>query len=221
MMRGRDVFRKYKGLLLAISRMLKLVPKPLLVWMWTLSDWLPDMPGAALRYCILRRLAKRCGDNVLIGRNVEIRYWERLEIGSNVSVHKQCYLDAYGGLEIGDDVSIAHQTSLVSFQHTWDDDRLPIRDNPVTGGSIRIHRDVWIGCGCRILSGVEIGSRSVVAAGAVVNRTIPPGVVAAGVPARQVKQIAAPEAPRLAVAPSPSPPQRGDVGRTAADKLPV
>ncbi|QKS46433.1 acyltransferase [Paenibacillus cellulosilyticus] len=172
-----------------VEKLLGLVPRPLQKWMWTLSDLLPDLPGTALRYCLLRKLAHRCGDNVLIGRAVELRYPERMSIGSNVSIHKQCYVDAYGGLTIEDEVSIAHQSSIVSFQHTWSDESLTIRDNPVTGAAISIGRDVWIGCGCRILAGASIGSRSIVAAGAVVTKSVPAGTLAAGVPARVVKTI--------------------------------
>lgn len=193
--RGRDQFGRFRGLLRIAEAMLKPVPRPLLQWMWVLSDWLPDLPGVAMRYVLLRRMAKRCGDNVLIGRSVELRYPERLVIGSNVSIHKQCYIDAYGGLIIEDEVSIAHQSSVVSFQHTWNDPSLPIRDNPVMGSAIRIGRDVWIGCGVRILAGVEIGARAVVAAGAVVNKPVAAGTLAAGVPARAVKSIGAGTAP--------------------------
>jgi acetyltransferase-like isoleucine patch superfamily enzyme len=187
--RGRDQFGKFRGILRLTEKVLKPLPRPLLQWMLVLSDWLPDLPGVAMRYVLLRRLAKRCGDNVLIGRSVELRYPERLVIGSNVSIHKQCYIDAYGGLIIEDEVSIAHQSSLVSFQHTWNDPSLPIRDNPVLGSAIRIGRDVWIGCGVRILAGVEIGARAVVAAGAVVTKPVAAGMLAAGVPARPVKSI--------------------------------
>ncbi|BBH19566.1 acetyltransferase [Paenibacillus baekrokdamisoli] len=188
-MRGRDLYGSAKPVLRLVTAMLRIVPKLLLIWLWTLSDWLPHLPGVAFRYCILKRLARRCGDNVLVGRGVEIRYWERLSIGSNVSIHKHCYLDAYGELDIEDEVSIAHQSSLVSFQHTWSDESLPIRDNAIVSGKIRICRDVWIGCGVRVLSGVEIGSRSVIAAGAVVTKNVSSGVVAAGVPAKTVKAI--------------------------------
>jgi len=187
--RGRDAFSRFRPVLRLVEKLLGLLPRPLQKWLWTLSDLLPDLPGMALRYCLLRKLAHRCGDNVLIGRAVELRYPERLSIGSNVSIHKQCYVDAYGGLTIDDEVSIAHQTSIVSFQHTWNDESLTIRDNPVIGAAISIGRDVWIGCGCRILSGVSIGSRSVVAAGAVVTQSVPAGVLAAGIPARAVKTI--------------------------------
>jgi acetyltransferase-like isoleucine patch superfamily enzyme len=53
---------------------------------------------------------------------------------------------------------------------------------------IIIHDDVWIGTGARILDGVEIGEGCVVAAGAVVNKSVPPYSVVAGVPARIIKK---------------------------------
>ncbi|BBI32094.1 acyltransferase [Cohnella abietis] len=188
-MRGRDKFRRAKAILSIITFTLKIVPRPLLRWLWVLSDGLPDVVGVSVRYCLLRRQALRCGDNVLVGRGVEIRYPERLVIGSNVSIHKQCYLDAFGGIEIENDVSIAHQTSLISFEHTWNDEALPIRDNPIVTGKIHIRNDVWIGCGCRILSGVEVSGRSVVAAGSVVTRSVSAGTVVGGIPAKLIKTI--------------------------------
>jgi len=188
-MRGRDLFNRYRGLLNFFTKLLGLLPRGLRAYLWVLSDGLPDKMGLALRYCLLKRLAKRCGDNVFIGRSVEIKHWDKLSIGSNVSIHKQCYLDACGGIDIADDVSIAHQSSLISFEHTWDDASLPIRDNPVRLGRIAIADDVWIGCGCRILAGVTVHSGSIVAAGAVVTKNVPRHTVAAGVPAKPIKTI--------------------------------
>ncbi|MFD0713723.1 acyltransferase [Paenibacillus sp. GCM10027626] len=189
--RGRDLFYRAKPLLNGVSACLRLVPRPAALWLWAISDWLPELLGVAFRYCLLKRLARQCGDNVRVGRGVELKYPERLSVGTNVSIHKQCYLDAYGELDIGDEVSIAHQSSLVSFQHTWSDSSCPIRDNPLICGKIQIRRDVWIGCGVRIMAGVEIGSRSIIAAGAVVTRNVPSGVIAAGVPARTLRVIEA------------------------------
>ncbi|EGL16545.1 MULTISPECIES: acyltransferase [unclassified Paenibacillus] len=188
-MRGRDRFHKFKTVLDIVIRILRLFPRPALKYAWTLTDLLPDTAGVAMRYCLLKCLTLSCGDNVFVGRSVEIKYWERLRIGSNVSIHKQCYLDACGEIQIDDEVSIAHQSSLISFQHSWEDESLPIRDNPVVCSKIHIHRDVWIGCGCRVLAGASIGSRSIVAAGAVVTRPVPSMTVAAGVPAKIIKSI--------------------------------
>lgn len=126
---------------------------------------------------------------MFIGQNVEIRCWQMLSLGNNVSIHRGCYLDASGGIEVGDDVSIAHQTSILSANHTWDDPMIPIKENPVKLESVIIQNDVWIGCGCRIMSGVTVFSRSVVAAGSVVTKDVPSHTLVGGVPAKQIKVI--------------------------------
>jgi maltose O-acetyltransferase len=63
--------------------------------------------------------------------------------------------------------------------------------NPPTS-PVRIESDVWIGSRVTILKGVRIGARSVIAAGAVVTKSIPPDSVAAGIPAKVVRSITNP-----------------------------
>lgn len=64
---------------------------------------------------------------------------------------------------------------------------LPIEDEVVSRGPIRIGHDVWLGVGVQILSGVSVGDGAVVGAGSVVSRDIPPYAVAVGAPARVVR----------------------------------
>ena len=54
---------------------------------------------------------------------------------------------------------------------------------------ITIGNDVWIGGNCTILPGVTIGNNVIIAAGAVVTKDIPDNCVAAGVPAKVIKQL--------------------------------
>ncbi|AZB23010.1 acyltransferase [Kaistella haifensis] len=112
-----------------------------------------------------------------------------MELGNNVSIHPMCYIDAAGGIKIGSNVSIAHSTTLISTNHTWDNVDLPIKYNPETFAEIIIEDDVWIGCGVRILAGVKIRRRSVVAAGAVVNKSFDNNALIGGVPAKFLKAI--------------------------------
>ena len=187
--RGRNRFFAFKGVLRLGAAIFRPLPEFLLDAMWTFSDLSAGAVGLGLRYMILRARAASCGDVVYVGKNVDIKGWSTLRVGKNVSIQRACYLDATGGLTIGDDVSIAHQCSIVSNNHSWLDASLPIRDNPTHVSPVVIHSDVWIGCGSRVMPGVEICSRSVVAAGAVVNRFVPAHTVVAGVPAREVKKI--------------------------------
>lgn len=145
--------------------------------------------GILLRYCLLKTLAKSVGENVFIGTNIEWKGLENLRIGDNVSIHKDCYIDASGGLEIGKDVSIAHNTSIITSNHTWENADLPIKYNPVKQNRIVISNDVWIGCQSVILAGVTIHSRVVVAAGSVVTKTVEKNTVVGGIPAKEIKKI--------------------------------
>jgi acetyltransferase-like isoleucine patch superfamily enzyme len=142
-----------------------------------------------MRYIILKSLIKECGDNVRISKNVIILNWENLTLGKNISIHANCYIDAAGGICIGNNVSIAHNTSLLSSEHTWSDSEVPIKYNAVKLLPLVIRDDVWIGCGCRILGGIEISSRVIVAAGAVVNKDSESNALYGGVPARLIKKI--------------------------------
>jgi acetyltransferase-like isoleucine patch superfamily enzyme len=145
--------------------------------------------GLAFRYCLASSLAKSCGENVYIADNVTVTNWDEFSIGNNVSIHKNCYLISDGGISIGDDVSIAHQSSLVSVDHSWSQSELPIKDCPPEFGEIEIIGDCWIGCGVRILKGVSLGRRCIVAAGSVVTKSVGENVIVAGVPAKTISSV--------------------------------
>lgn len=188
-MRGRDIFNILRPIWVITHQVLRLIPNKFCIFFWDLSNNIPTFIGLFIRYCLMVRLAQSAGDNIYIGPGVEVREWNNLIIGSNVSLHKDCYLDAKGGIQIGDNVSIAHQSSIVSFEHTWLNNSLPIKDNPLRTAPIIISNDVWIGCGVRILSGVYVGHRSIIAAGAVVRDNVKTGSLVAGVPAKLIKLI--------------------------------
>ena len=109
-----------------------------------------------------------------------------LRIGRNVFINQGCRLDDIGGIELGDDVMLGPGVRLVSSGHPLDP---ALRRRQVTAAPIVVGRNVWIGAGATVLQGVTIGDDAVVAAGAVVTRDVPPGVLVAGVPARVVKPV--------------------------------
>lgn len=186
---GRERFAKVRWLLLTLSAIAHLLPLRLRLWCWVLLDPAPDLLGVPMRYVLLHSMTKHCGDNVYVGRNVHLRHPGNLILGHNVSLHKDCYVDALGGITLGSDVSIAHASSLVSFDHGWDNPAIPIKYNPCVLKPIRIEDDVWVGCGVRVLGGVTIGHRSVIAAGAVVTNDVSPHQIVGGVPAKPLKEL--------------------------------
>jgi acetyltransferase-like isoleucine patch superfamily enzyme len=186
---GRAKYERYRWAINGIVLMVSVLPAKLCLFLWSLSDLSYGNVGSLIRYCVLKKLAKRCGDRVYVGRGCTIRSWENLQIGSDVSIQAHCHIEALGGVTIGNHVSIAHQTSLLSTDHDWTDESIPIRDNAITMLPVIIHDDVWIGSGCNILSGVTVASRSIVAAGAVVTKSVPGRVVVGGVPAKVIKSL--------------------------------
>lgn len=186
---GREKFKKGKAALLILSKIFSVTPTLVLSFIWHLILPFNGIVAKSIRYCILKAKAKQVGDNLSIGANTIITQWRKFSCGSNVSIHENCMLMCVGGIDIGNNVSIAHATSLVSSSHTWGDSSIPIKYNPITKKGIKIEDDVWIGCGVRILDGVVIHERSIVAAGAIVTKSFEKGNLLAGVPAKKIKNI--------------------------------
>lgn len=188
-MRGRDLFKIFKVVIKFFVFIVRPLPKCIKKFLYELCSIIPTNFGVLLRYIILKSQAASVGDNVYIARYVIIKNPEKLIIGSNVSIHEFCYIDAEGGITIGDDVSIAHNSSFISFEHTWEDSNTTIKYNKLTLDKIFIGSDVWIGCDVRILAGVKVSNRSVVGAGSVLNKKYPSNVVIVGTPGRIIKEI--------------------------------
>ena len=189
MQRGREKFYRFKAFIDLGVKIIFLLPKNIRKNLFNSSRNIKGNKGLLIRYILLKTLAEYLGDNVSIHDNVYILNPEDIYIGNNVSIHPMCYLECFGGIDIGNDVSIAHSTSILSVNHTWKDEFVPIKYNEIESRRIIICDDVWIGCGARILAGVKINKRSVIAAGAVVNRNVYSNTVVAGIPAKEIKKI--------------------------------
>lgn len=109
-------------------------------------------------------------------------------IGAQSGIQLFCILFGHGGVTIGKYVRIAPQTIIIASNHNFDRLDIPICRQGETSKGIVIEDDVWIGAGCKILDGVTIGQGSVIGAGSVVSRSIPPYSVAMGVPARVIRR---------------------------------
>jgi len=109
-----------------------------------------------------------------------------IRVGHNVFINQNCTFYDLGGLDIGDDVMIGPNVSIITTSHPLD----PVQRRAVTiGKPVVIERNVWIAAGATIIGGVTIGENSVVAAGAVVTKDVPPGTLVGGNPARIIRVI--------------------------------
>lgn len=109
-------------------------------------------------------------------------------IGKRTYIGPYSCLSGYGDITIGDDCLIASHASLYAHNYNFrQPDRL-IREQGYSHKGIVIENNCWLGSGARILDGVTIGRGSIVGAGAVVTKDIPPNSIAVGTPAKVIGQ---------------------------------
>ncbi len=135
------------------------------------------------------------GRNVSIGRCVEVistavvsNVGVGISVGNNVGINSNCFIGGQGGVSIEDDVIIGPGVRIFSENHNFGGDGL-IRKQGETRSRVVVGRDSWLGAGAVLLPGVVLGSKTIVAAGAVVCKSFEGGVVLAGCPARVVKRF--------------------------------
>lgn len=188
-MTGRNKFKRYKKVIFFLVFIFKIFGKRGNYFLLKFFKNINGKAGIFLRYVFLKNCALEVGDNVSIHSQVYLFNLNRIKFGDNVSIHPMCYIDGVGGIDIGNDVSIAHATTIMSANHTWQDTNIPIKYNQEVTKQVIIENDVWIGAGVRILAGAVVHTRSIVAAGAVVNKSVNSGTIVGGVPAKVLKDI--------------------------------
>jgi acetyltransferase-like isoleucine patch superfamily enzyme len=155
---------------------------------------LPRGAGSRTRARLLRFAGHSIGDRTLVmssfmlvgGRGAT----RRLEIGADCFVNQDCIFDATARIVVGDNVNLGHGVLITTSSHA-------IGGHERRGGllqpePVRIGAGAWLASRVIVLPGVEIGDGAIVAAGAVVTRSVPPHTLVAGVPARAIRRLDAP-----------------------------
>lgn len=158
--------------------------------LYSLESIMPQSDG---RFTIWKKYRVFCGRLILnvhgINFNIEkgARFASSVQIGDNSSIGKKAILA--GKVIIGDNVMMAPECMIYTKNHSIERTDIPMNlqgetlEKPVVIGN-----DVWIGARVIILPGVNIGEGSVLGAGCVVTRDVPPYTVVGGVPAKVIKQ---------------------------------
>jgi acetyltransferase-like isoleucine patch superfamily enzyme len=156
------------------------------------------------------------GDNVLIDGLCDFlfaaRYSPRpaLTIGDNTGIGHGC------SFTVGDSITIGKQCRIAGYVQMFDvaghpsDPEARLAGKPADLSEVRpivIGDNVWIGARAVVYPGVSIGDNSIVALGSVVMTNIPPNVVVAGNPARQIRTLAPKAAPEDSILKSSPKPQ--------------
>ncbi|MFD2942089.1 acyltransferase [Flavobacterium notoginsengisoli] len=138
-------------------------------------------------------------NKLILGRECEIqdkvdfKIWHPfndesyIKLGNKVFIGHACEFVCNDKIIIGNNCLIASRTTINNTGHEYKINA-NINLQPITSLPVILEDDVWIGTSCVILQGVTIGTGAVVAAGSVVNKSIPANEVWAGVPARFIKK---------------------------------
>jgi maltose O-acetyltransferase len=138
------------------------------------------------RDALLRRTLRHVGDHVVVRPPFSCEYGA-VTIGDRTFVNAGVMMIDVAPVTIGAACQIATRVQLVTASHPVDPE--PRRQGWEYGEPIAVADNVWLGAGVIVCPGVTIGQDTVVGAGAVVTRDLPAGVVAAGVPARVLREI--------------------------------
>lgn len=156
------------------------------------AQWLPASyhPGGKfarwIRFQACRSLFGYCGKNVNVEHGAFFNSGRQISIGNNSGLGYKVRIG--GKVTIGNDVMMGHDCIIWTLNHAFDRTDIPMTEQgfypeePVVIGD-----DVWLGARVIILPGVKIGSHSIIAAGAVVSKDVPPYAIVGGVPAKVIK----------------------------------
>jgi maltose O-acetyltransferase len=136
---------------------------------------------------LIRTLIPASGRDTWIEPPFYCDYGHNITLGDRVFFHFNCVVLDVAPVSIGSRVLFAPAVQIYAATH-------PLSAEARAGGlelgkAVSIGDDVWVGGGAIVCPGVRIGEGSVVAAGSVVTRDIPAGVLAAGNPCRVIREI--------------------------------
>ncbi len=114
----------------------------------------------------------------------------RLEIGAGTFLNMGCMVAVQERVTIGDHTMLANNCFVSDAAHRFDDPDRPVTEQGFSSkGPTSIGSNCWLGVNCVVTSGVSIGDRCVVGANSVVTEDLPDRVIAAGAPARVIREV--------------------------------
>ena len=139
------------------------------------------------RESILRKLFGRVGEDIIVEPPFYCDYGKYTFIGDCVYMNFGCVILDCNEVHIGSRVMFGPYVQIYAAHHPISASRRI--EGPELATPVRIGDNVWMGGGAIVLPGVTIGDNTTIGAGAVVTQDIPANVVAAGNPARVIREI--------------------------------
>lgn len=149
-----------------------------------------SIASKGIRPWVLKRCGLSIGTGTFIRNGLQIEsLFDPIQIGAHTFINRNVTLDAVAPIRIGNYCEIGMSVSLITGTHILEsrlnESRRPMGDSK----PIIVEDYAWICANAVILGGVTIGRGSVIAAGSVVTRDVPPFTLVGGVPAKIIKQL--------------------------------
>lgn len=136
-------------------------------------------------------------DNLIIGEKFAIRKYfiirikrpGKITIGNNVFFNNFCSLNCIHSIEIGDDCIFGEGVKIYDHNHCYQIESVPISKQGYKAKKVKLGSNCWIGSNVVILPGVTIGDNSVIGAGTIVYRDIPPNFIVKNTQIQEGAQI--------------------------------
>lgn len=155
---------------------------------------LPRGSASRLRARLLRAAGLAIGDGTLLMSSFTLTggrgAWRNLTVGRLCFINHGCVFDASGPIVIGDEVNLGQGVLITTSSHLIGAPER--RAGLLTPEPVRIGHGAWLASRVVVLPGVEVGDGAIVAAGAVVTRSVAPHTLVGGVPARLIRHLDAP-----------------------------
>lgn len=148
---------------------------------YTFNNIVTYIPSHHFRIFVLRCFGAKISYSSRIDMHAYIVRTVRLSIGKRTHINRDCIIQAYAPIVIGNNVSISFRCNIIAGGHDVNSPYFVGKHRPIC-----IEDHVWIGVGATVLGGVILGEGSVVCAGAVVTKSVPPYTIVAGVPAKKI-----------------------------------
>ena len=164
---------------------------PSLVLAQAAISLLPPYTGNRLRVRILRAAGFHIGHGTVILGPVRFTAARNpashVTFGKNDVVNFGCLFEAAAEITIGDDVGIGQEVMVLTNRHKMGNPGR--RLGPLEALPVRVEDGAWLSTRAVVVPGVTIGEGAVVAAGAVVTRSVAPHTVVGGVPAQRIREL--------------------------------
>ncbi len=144
------------------------------------ASWNPFM---GVKIALLRAFGAKIGRGTVIKNNVCVKFPWKLEVGDNVWLGENAWIDNLDKVAIGNNVCISQGALLLTGNHDYTLSSFDYRNAPIV-----VEDGAWIGAKALVCPGVVVGTHAVLAAGGVATKSLRPWTVYQGNPAKEIRE---------------------------------